>query len=125
MNSLRKIIEDWCEEYLAGYQNKYEVFAVYYKDLSNKFGMCTWWEDKGKYKFEIQVNYIFEKDNFITKVVLWHEFAHLMDVVKNGNGEHDKGWVKEWVRKPLMTLPAYLLILPIVLYRFIMEDVKK
>lgn len=119
----------WTNEYLAGYTGKFRIIDVGYDNLNNLMGKCIWqttWHFKNnRYEFEIYVNEVFEKDDFATEVILWHEFAHLMDVVKNGNGEHDKGWIKEWLRKPLMTLPAYIAILPIVLYRFIMEDVKK
>lgn len=119
-------IAKWIYEYLAGYTCKFIVCYVGYSNMSNYFGMCTWdYSTNNTYKFYIYINDIFRHDDFITEVILWHEFAHLMDVVKNGDGEHDKGWIKEWMRKPLMTLPAYIAILPIVLYRFIMEDVKK
>lgn len=125
--AMRNLVEEWENKYLSKYFDKYDIANTYYTEnlkYSDRLGETSWSIYNEGYSFVIKVNDIFIDDDLTTKVILWHEFAHVMDVVKNGNGGHDKGWIKEWFRKPLWTIPAYILIAPIVIWRFIEEDLK-
>lgn len=107
-----KII-DWGNKYLAIY--KYTV-ALTYSDLgSNLLGNCHW----GNYTFLLQINKKFENDYLTSYVILWHEFAHMMNVLINNQSGHGTGWMKCWFRKPLLTIPAYIIIFPNVIRRLI------
>lgn len=108
------LIDKWRDTYMAGYTVTCEYIG--YAGLGDKLGLCSW---KDRKIFNIYVNKIFEKDKFTTKVILWHEFCHMMDVAVNGDGGHDWGWFKCWTMKNIYTIPAYIIIFPNVIRRYL------
>lgn len=110
---LSKALYEWEYRYLLNYNFK---CSIVYSDLgSNLLGNCHW----KNYTFLLQINKRFENDYLTSYVILWHEFAHMMNVLINNQSGHGAGWIKCWFRKPLMTIPAYLIIFPNVIRRLI------
>lgn len=106
-------LKDWEEEYLAGY--RYGAGLVYSDLGSNLLGNCHWENNV----FLLEINKRFENDYITSYVILWHEFAHMMNVLINKQSGHGTGWMKCWFRKPLLTIPAYIIIFPNVIRRLI------
>lgn len=110
---LLNTLEEWEEEYLSGYIYFREIV---FSDLgSNLLGNC---HREGR-TYLLQINKRFENDYITSYVILWHEFAHMMNVLVNKQSGHGAGWLKCWFKKPLLTIPAYIIIFPNVIRRLI------
>lgn len=103
----------WEWKYLSNYN--YGAGLVYSELGSNLLGNCHWENNT----FLLQINKRFENDYITSYVILWHEFAHMMNVLVNNQSGHGAGWLKCWFKKPLLTIPAYLIIFPNVIRRLI------
>lgn len=115
INKLNELLFKWENEYLTGY--KY-TRGIVFSDLgSNLLGNC---HREGR-TYLLQINKRFENDYLTCKIILWHEFAHMMDWLYTNDGDHDEGWMKCWFKKPLLTIPAYLIIFPNVVRRLVLN----
>ena len=116
---LQKWIDGWKSEYCPGAN-----IAIRYGDLGDQFGL-THSEIHGRVKTsEITINNIFQTSPLTSKIVAWHEFAHAWDFYDTAYMGHDNSWMARWFRKPLMTIPGYLLVLANAIYRFVREDIE-
>ena len=116
---LQKWIDGWKSEYCPGAN-----ITIRYGDLGDQFGR-THSEIHGQVKMsEITINNIFQTSPLTSKIVAWHEFAHAWDFYDTAYMGHDNSWMARWFRKPLMTIPGYLLVLANAIYRFVREDIE-
>ena len=117
--TLRRWISEWQSEYCPAAN-----ITIRYDDLGDQFGR-THSEIHGQVKTsEIIVNNIFQTSPLTSKIVAWHEFAHAWDFYDTAYMGHDNSWMARWFRKPLMTIPGYLLVLTNAIYRFVREDIE-
>ena len=113
INKLNELVLKWEDEYLTGY--KY-TRGIVFSDLgSNLLGNC---HREGR-TYLLQINKRFKNDYLTCKIILWHEFTHMMDWLYYHDGGHDEGWIRCWLKKPLLTIPAYIIIFPNVIRRLI------
>lgn len=116
---LQSWIDAWKSEYCPGAN-----ITIRYGDLGDRFGL-THSEMHGQVKMsEIAINNIFQTSPLTSKIVAWHEFAHAWDFYDTAYMGHDNSWMARWFRKPLMTIPGYLLILANAIFRFVKEDIE-
>ena len=110
---------EWKSEYCPG-----AIISIRYGDLGDQFGK-THSETHGHVKTsEITINNIFETSPLTSKIVAWHEFAHAWDYYDTAYMGHDNSWMARWLRKPVMTIPGYFLVLANAIYRFVKEDIE-
>lgn len=116
---LRRWVDEWKSEFCPGAN-----ISIRYGDLGDQFGR-THSEIHGQVKMsEITINNIFRTSPLTSKIVAWHEFAHAWDFYDTAYMGHDNSWMARWFRKPLMTIPGYLLVLANAIYRFVKEDIE-
>lgn len=107
-------IAEWKEEYCPG-----ALISIRYGDLGDLLGRTTYLRAGQIRRSEIVINDIFRDSTFTSYVVTWHEFAHAANWFDTGTGGHGAEWMRRWFRKPLLTLPAYLIIAGNVIVQFI------
>lgn len=71
-------------------------------------GMCR--EYIGDY-FEISFHSRYKDNVRIVKGILWHEFCHLENKVKNKSKGHDIKWFKLLIRKPVLAIYGFGILL--------------
>lgn len=106
-------ISGWKEKYCPGV----EISIAYGALRGNYLGMTHYVRSGQQWNSAITVNVIFEEDTFTSYVIAWHEFCHAWSRYENAEDDHGVKWASRWIRKPLLTIPAYLIILPNVIRR--------
>ena len=113
MSDLQSYIDTWKERYCPGV----EISIAYGRLSGDLLGNTHYVKCGQKYNSAIIVNVAFENDPFTSYVIAWHEFAHAWAKYETSTGGHGKEWIVRWMWRPLMTIPAYIVILPNVIRR--------
>lgn len=120
IQEMREFVKDWHAEYLAGYTYRipYIGFVTELRK-SDRLGEVQWYYNiNGVKEFHIRINMKFFACRFTSKCILWHEYAHIMNVMINkSNGGHGAGFWKCYFKKPQYVIPIYTFLLPVIIWR--------
>lgn len=115
------LLATWQHQYMEPFEGSYFLIFAFKSRLNRRdwLGQSTWKKVNGKWNFEININSVFSKDKLCCRVILWHEFCHLMDVLTDIDGGHDGNFYHWYIKKPHYILAEYTICLPMFIWRML------